>query len=75
MLAAPVCIYFLSFSTCRHLNTFRYTASLSPHPIYCTPKSYAYNVNNDNNDECARTRAHTHARARARTNARTHAHY
>ena len=52
MLAVPVCIYVLSLSTCRHLCTFMYTPSLSLHPIYHTPKSYAYNVNDDNNDAC-----------------------
>ena len=46
MLAVPVCVYVLSLSTCRHLHTFMYTPSLSPHPSCNTPKSYAYNVNN-----------------------------
>ena len=67
MLAVPVCIYVFSLSTCRHLYTFMYTSSLSPHPIYHTPKSYAYN---DNNYACARTRAHTHTH----THTRAHAH-
>ena len=62
MLVVPVCIYVLSLSTCKHLYTFiMYTPSLSPHPIYHTPKSYAYKVNNDNNDACARTHTHVHS--------------
>ena len=72
MLAVPVCIYVLSFSTRRHLYTFMYTPSLSPHPIFQSPKSYAHNVNNDNNDACARAHARTHARTHAHTHTHTH---
>ena len=71
MPAVPVCIYVLSLSVCRHLYTFMYTPSLSPDPIYHTPKSYAYNVNNDNNDACA----HTRTRMRALTHMHTHNSY
>ena len=78
MLAVPVCIYVLSLSTCRHLYTFMYTPSLCPHPIYHTPKLYAYNVNNDNNDASAHTPTHTHTRTHTRTHmhacTHTHAH-
>ena len=68
MLAVPVSIYVLSLSTCRHLYTFMYTPSLSIRPIDHTPKSYAYNVNNN---ACAHAHTHTHTRTHARTHART----
>ena len=46
-----------------------YTPSLSIRPIDHTPKSYAYNVNNN---ACAHAHTHTHTRTHARTHARTH---
>ena len=76
MLAVPVSIYVLSLSTCRHLYTFMYTPSLSIRPIDHTPKSYAYNVNND---ACAHTPTHpctyAHTRMRALTHMHTHNSY